>query len=249
MTVTFINRKYGKIRINFFENTSYTWDMKPIYILFVSLIFKASLSYAQPSEGTFCIKLSGDTIKGLNKVFLESEKHPQYIEFTTAGDKKIKISADSIKSLRINKFDYSSKKFVPVEYYVIAILTKNKSTCSHFVTNVYTQNNFSICYTPYCSQCGRLKYYVTENGKYVTMLTKTNFNQLVKDHFSEFANLVQLANTKKYTASRLSKILRHCQMKFRRHNIAKLIEIESCLVGKYSLNFSLFIATPQAPLY
>lgn len=182
--------------------------MKPIYILFVSLIFKASLSCAQPSEGTFCVKLTGDTIKGLNKVFLESEKHPQYIEFTTTGDKKIKISADSIQSLRINKFDYTSKKFILVDYYVIAILTKNNSTCNHFVTNVYSQNNFSICYTPYCSQCGRLRYYVTENGKYVTLLTKNNFKNLVDAHFGDFAKLVLLASTKKYTASRLYNMLR-----------------------------------------
>lgn len=206
--------KYGKQRmfyVVFMCQIQYMMITRYFILCFTVLAF--GRAQAQEAPGMFYVTIKGDTVRNFQSAVILGH-HPQSLSIRVNGKNRV-VPADSIVFLRVYESHISAKGKGMYDYTVMRMPSTNKKRpyCAHFIRPLYSYMGADVMYTPFCQQCGNLYLYLVKNNQYITRLRKRNFTEKVNQYFAGCTQLVNYAQSTKYSPSRFLKHLRKGELK------------------------------------
>lgn len=158
-------------------------------------------------QNCYYVNLKNDTISLPSNAFIDVHKHSQHLVFEQNG-KKIRVNADTLLAAQTFESTSSFTEKKHISYCIKKVPTKNNGYCQHFFRSERNANNAAIGFSPFCSQCDNLNFYlIVNNNENAIRLTRKNFKEIVEKYFSTDEELIKFSKAKKYTPYRMSRFL------------------------------------------
>ncbi len=177
-------------------------------LIFLALASTAGAPDTRPDAPDFYVSHRGDTVRLPRNADFVLHAHPQKLSFGRGRGRQT-IPADSIAYLYIARpgLWWHGQKAAAPGYSTGAIATREGGSCTHFVRELYREGPAAILLSPYCDDCTYLRLYYRVDGAPAHRIRKSNFGEIVAQHFSRCPALTAFARNKSYTAPRLYKLL------------------------------------------
>ncbi len=178
------------------------------YFLFFSFVLISNVLVAQRND--YAVLKTGDTLKFYKNAYIDLHSHSQIVRYRDSNNKRKKLSSKDVSKLYIKDFVGTCSFLDKASDYVPMKIITNSGDCTHFCTEAYKTDSFSIWVSPYCSEYTNLYLYVKTDDGRLKSISKKDYKEIIDKYFSGVVAMQRLKD-RKFSALRFYNTLKKQQ--------------------------------------